>query len=105
MEEEIYYTTPNGTKISQAEALQEYGDELFDQLVNEGQLIEFMEEENPALNQSGLFYESPKGDVYTEGDLINELGVDVFQGLVSDGQLKKKILLNLFQHFQIQIQH
>ena len=90
MEEEIYYTTPNGTKISQAEALQEYGDELFDQLVNEGQLIEFMEEENPALNQSGLFYESPKGDVYTEGDLINELGADVFQGLVSDGQLKKK---------------
>ena len=90
MEDEIYYTTPNGTKISQTDALQEYGSEQFDALVNQGQLIEFMEEEDPALNQRGLFYEGPKGDVYTEGDLINELGADVFQGMVLDGQLKKK---------------
>jgi len=88
--QEIYYTTPNGTKISQTEALQEYGSEYFDQLVNEGQLVEFIQEEEADLNQGGIFYEAPNGNVYTEGDLMKELGEDEFQELILDGQLKKK---------------
>ena len=88
--QEIYYTTPNGTKISQTEALQEYGSEYFDQLVNEGQLVEFIQEEEADLNQGGSFYEAPNGNVYTEGDLMKELGEDEFQELILDGQLKKK---------------
>ena len=44
-EDEIYYTTPNGMKMSQTDAMQRYGSEEFDALVNNGDLIEFVEED------------------------------------------------------------
>tara|TARA_R100001369_G_scaffold19412_1_gene35405 strand:+ start:25347 stop:25664 length:318 start_codon:yes stop_codon:yes gene_type:complete len=102
-EDEIYYTTPNGMKMSQTDAMQRYGSEQFDALVNNGELIEFVEEEEPGLNQGDSFYETNNGNVYTEGDLINRYGMDNFNSYVKDGNLKKKILLNLFQLFQIQL--
>ena len=73
--QEIYYTTPNGMKMSQTEALERYGSEQFDALVNEGQLVEFIQEEDPELNQGDSFYESPNGNVHTEGDLANRYGL------------------------------
>tara|TARA_R110002153_G_scaffold4195_6_gene20169 strand:- start:1195 stop:8091 length:6897 start_codon:yes stop_codon:yes gene_type:complete len=89
--DEIFYVTPNGSKVSESELLEEYGDELFDQLVNEGQLKEFVEEETPEINfNGGSFYETPSGEVFSEGDLINEFGVDVFNQVLDEGQLKKK---------------
>ena len=90
--DEIFYVTPNGYKISQSEALERYGDEGFDQLVNEGQLTEFVEEETPELNfqDGGHFYETPNGKVYSEGDLVNRYGVEEFKSYVEQGSLKKK---------------
>lgn len=90
--DEIFYVTPNGYKISQSEALERYGDEGFDQLVNEGQLTEFVEEETPELNfqDGGHFYETPNGKVYSEGDLVNRYGVEEFKSYVQSGSLKKK---------------
>jgi len=90
--DEIFYVTPNGYKISQQEALERYGDEGFDQLVNEGQLTEFVEEETPELNfqDGGHFYETPNGKVYSEGDLVNRYGVEEFKSYVEQGSLKKK---------------
>ncbi len=89
--DEIFYVTPNGYKISQQEALERYGDEGFDQLVNEGQLTEFVEEETPEQNfNSGSFYETPSGKVFSEGDLINRYGADEFNSYVEQGSLKKK---------------
>ena len=89
-EDEIYYTTPNGMKMSQTDAMQRYGSEQFDALVNNGELIEFVEEEEPGLNQGDSFYETNNGNVYTEGDLINRYGMDNFNSYVKDGNLKKK---------------
>ena len=51
IQDEIYYTTPNGMKMSQTDALERYGSEQFDALVNAGDLIEFQQEEDPSLNQ------------------------------------------------------
>ena len=100
--DEIFYVTPNGSKVSESELLEEYGDELFDQLVNEGQLKEFVEEETPEINfNGGSFYETPSGEVFSEGDLINEFGVDVFNQVLDEGQLKKKILRVQYQVFQV----
>ena len=101
--DEIFYVTPNGYKISQSEALERYGDEGFDQLVNEGQLTEFVEEETPELNfqDGGHFYETPNGKVYSEGDLVNRYGVEEFKSYVQSGSLKKKILRISFQVFRV----
>ena len=90
IQDEIYYTTPNGAKISQTEALERYGSEQFDALVNTGDLIEFQQEEEPDLNQGDSFYETPNGNVYTEGDLISQYGMDDFNSYVEGGNLKKK---------------
>ena len=90
IQDEIYYTTPNGAKISQTEALERYGSEQFDALVNTGDLIEFQQEEEPDLNQGDSFYETPNGNVYTEGDLISQYGIDDFNSYVEGGNLKKK---------------
>ena len=99
--DEIYYVTPNGYKISQSEALERYGDEGFDQLVNEGQLTEFVEEETPELNfqDGGHFYETPNGKVYSEGDLVNRYGVEEFKSYVEQGSLKKKDSPDLVSSF------
>ncbi len=99
--DEIFYVTPNGYKISQSEALERYGDEGFDQLVNEGQLTEFVEEETPELNfqDGGHFYETPNGKVYSEGDLVNRYGVEEFKSYVEQGSLKKKDSPDLVSSF------
>ena len=103
IQDEIYYTTPNGMKMSQTDALERYGSEQFDALVNEGQLVEFIQEEDPELNQGDSFYESPNGNVYTEGDLANRYGLEAFNKLIDEGHLKKKILLKKYQALGVEI--
>ena len=91
MEDEVYYQTPNGYKVSYSEALEEYGNSQFEEFINQGQLVEIEQEENTmSAPISGSLYETPSGKVYTEGDLINEYGVEAFNSILAEGQLKKK---------------
>ena len=72
--QEIYYTTPNGMKMSQTEALERYGSEQFDALVNEGQLVE-------------TYYVTPNGTKISQTEALQEYGSEHFDQLVNDCQL------------------
>ena len=93
MEDEIFYTTPSGMEISQTDALVRWGDEAFDQLINDGQLTLIEDagtEEAQADLSSSNYYETPSGETFTEVDLINRWGQETFNEVLTSGQLKKK---------------
>ena len=93
MEDEIFYTTPSGMEISQTDALVKWGDEAFDQLINDGQLTLIEDagtEEAQADLSSSNYYETTNGETFTEVDLINIYGQETFNEVLASGQLKKK---------------
>tara|TARA_R110002167_G_scaffold366017_1_gene592637 strand:+ start:3587 stop:10288 length:6702 start_codon:yes stop_codon:yes gene_type:complete len=93
MEDEIFYTTPSGMEISQTDALIKWGDEAFDQLINDGQLTLIEDagtEEAQADLSSSNYYETTNGETFTEVDLINIYGQETFNEVLASGQLKKK---------------
>ena len=76
--DEKYYTTPNGTIVSESTLRSKYG-EKFDSFLSDGKITEVSE----------TVYETPNGSLVQESVLKDKYG-EKFNTFLSDGNLKKK---------------
>jgi len=94
MKDETYYIIDgSGEKISESDALERF-DSDFDELVNQGVLVEYNESDdingNTSFNVDSNFYQTPNGKVFSEGDLVNRYGREDFDNNLRNGNIKKK---------------
>jgi len=91
--DEKYYTTPNGTIVSESTLRSKYG-EKFDSFLSDGKITEVSE----------TVYETPNGSLVQESVLKDKYG-EKFNTFLSDGKLKKKNRPNRLRQFKLNKQH